>query len=450
MKSDMAAYRKTLYYLYHFTDYAKRGPAAYAPKFYNLDRVRHLLTKLGNPQQTFQAVHIAGTKGKGSTSAMIESILRRAGYRTGLYTSPHLHSFRERIQAGGELISEADVIRLADEMRPLLGQIEGITTFEVMTGLAFAWFAEQQVEWAIVEVGLGGRLDATNVLTPAVAVITSISFDHTAILGDTLAQIAGEKAGIVKPGVPIVSAAQADEALSVIKTACREQNAPLTLVGRDWTYAAGQADLNGQSFTLCHGQDVIEDFWIPLLGQHQLANATTAMAAVNLLQKAGLAIPELAIRKGLRRVRWPGRLEILNRAPFLVSDSAHNGDSAQKLVSAFRTHFDYGRLIIILGASPDHATPELLEAFLSAADLAIATQTRHPRAAAPDWLQDRAAQLGYRVETSPDVSQALDLALEAAAPDDLICCTGSVFVAAEARAEWFARQGMPLPPVDPT
>jgi dihydrofolate synthase/folylpolyglutamate synthase len=184
------SYRDTLKYMYRFTDYEKRGFAAYAPEFYDLRRMHHLLTLLGEPQRSFRSVHIAGTKGKGSTAAMVESVLRSAGHRTGLYTSPHLHTFRERIQVCGDLIPEGDVVRLAEETRPLVAQVTGITTFEVMTGLAFAWFAEQGVEWAVLEVGLGGRLDATNVVTPVVAVITSISYDHTAVLGETLAEIA--------------------------------------------------------------------------------------------------------------------------------------------------------------------------------------------------------------------------------------------------------------------
>jgi len=190
-KPDRDAYRDALAYLYSLTNYEQRGFAAYAPEFYNLDRMHHLLALLGHPEAAYRVVHVAGTKGKGSTSAMIASILTAAGYRTGLYTSPHLHTFRERIQAGGQMIAADDVVRLVDQIRPLAAQVEGITTFEVMTGLALAWYAEQEVEWAVLEVGLGGRLDATNVVTPQVAVITSISLDHMAILGDTLAKIAG-------------------------------------------------------------------------------------------------------------------------------------------------------------------------------------------------------------------------------------------------------------------
>lgn len=445
----MLSYRDALAYIYGFTDYEKRGFAIYAPEFYDLDRVRRLLGLLGEPHRSFRAIHIAGTKGKGSTAAMVESVLRAAGYRTGLYTSPHLHTFRERIQTSGELIPEADVARLVGRMEPLVAQVADITTFEVMTVLAFAWFAEQGVEWAVVEVGLGGRLDATNVLVPAVAVITSLSYDHTAVLGETLGQIAAEKAGIVKPGVPVVSAPQSAEALSVVEEICSQRGAPLTLVGRDWWWELGTANLDGQGFALVEEQRVIDDLWIPLLGEHQVVNAATAVAALSLLGRDGIALSRVAIRDGLRVVHWPGRLEVLGQSPLVVADAAHNGDSAEKLIAALREYCDYCRLVVVWGASADHATPELMAALLSGADRAIAARTRHPRAADPSWLQARAAESGFCLEVKETVAEALNTALDEAGPEDLICCTGSVFVAAEAREAWFARLGLPPPPSDP-
>jgi dihydrofolate synthase/folylpolyglutamate synthase len=445
----MSSYRDALSYLYSFTDYEKRGFAVYAPEFYNLDRVRHLLALMGEPQRAFQAIHIAGTKGKGSTAAMIESVLRAAGYRTGLYTSPHLHSFRERVQVTGELIPEAGVIRLVEEMRPLVAQVEDVTTFEIITCLAFAWFAELGVEWAVVEVGLGGRLDATNVLEPQVAIITPISYDHVAILGDTLSQIAAEKAGIIKLGVPLVSAPQPEEALDTIRDVCHRQRAPLTLVGRDWTWRPGVSDLNGQAFTVRQGEGEKVELHLPLLGEHQLANATTAVAALALLGQGGLQIPAPALREGLQAVRWPGRFEILGRAPIVLADGAHNGDSARKLMAALQALGGYRDLIMVLGGSVDHLTPDLMGVLLSGAARAIATQASHPRSATPAWIKAQAAELGFQIEVSETVAQALDLALETAGPQDLICCTGSLFVAGDARAAWFARQGLPLAPRDP-
>jgi dihydrofolate synthase/folylpolyglutamate synthase len=448
--ADELDYGQALAYLYSLTDYEKEGFAAYAPEFYNLERMLRLLGLLGMPQSRYRAVHIAGTKGKGSTAAMIESVLRAAGYQTGLYTSPHLHTFRERIQVRGVLIPETDVIRLVRDMQPLASQVAEITTFEVMTGMAFAWFAEQAVEWAVLEVGLGGRLDATNVITPQVSVITSVSRDHMAVLGETLAEIAGEKAGIIKPGVPVVSAPQAGEALEVIEAVCAREGAPLTVLGHDWTWEAVPSSGGGQAFSLYHGGHVMPGLAIPLLGAFQVENAATAVAALSVLQEQGLVVPQDAIREGLWAVDWPGRMEVLARGPLVIADSAHNGDSARKLIAALKSSFEYQRLFVILGASADHLTPGLLGAVRDAADRGIATQSQHPRAAPPGLIVERSAGLGFSLTPSQSVSEALGMALGEAGPDDLICCTGSVFVAAEAREEMFARQGRATYPPDPS
>jgi len=456
----IANYAEALAYVYSLTDYEKRGFAAYAAENYDLERVRRLLALLDEPQQTFHVVHIAGSKGKGSTAAMAESMLRAAGYRTGLYTSPHLHTFRERIRLDGVLISEDEVVSLVQRVRSLADQVAGITTFEVITAAALAWFAQKEAEWVVLEVGLGGRLDATNVVTPMVAVITPISLDHVAILGDTLAKIAAEKAGIVKPGVPLVSAPQPAEALAVIEDTCRRRGAPLTLVGRDWTWERlaprpeavpppARDPAAGQRFRIRGGGQVVDDLWLPLLGEYQLSNATTALAALWQVPAVRQRLAEETIRQGLGAVYWPGRLEILSQQPLVVVDSAHNGDSAQKSMAALRAYLDFERLVIVLGVSADHVTPDLLRAFLAGADRAIATRSRHARAASPAWLQERAAALGFRLETSDDVPQGLSMALEGVGAADLVLCTGSVFVAAEARAAWFARQGLPVPLVDP-
>ncbi|MFC2030334.1 bifunctional folylpolyglutamate synthase/dihydrofolate synthase [Chloroflexota bacterium] len=443
-------YRNALAYLYSLTDYEKKGFAAYAPENYNLDRTNRLLSLLDRPQKRFRAVHIAGTKGKGSTAALIESVLRASGCRAALYTSPHLHTFRERIQVAGSMISEADVVRLIGVIRPLVDQVPEITTFEVMTGLAFAWFAEQEADWAVLEVGLGGRLDATNVVTPEVSVITSISRDHTAVLGDTLAEIAGEKAGIIKPGIPVVSAPQEPEALSVIRTVCEGNDAPLTLVGDDWRWEPLDSTGLGQAFNLYHGQRAMSGLRIPLLGDVQLENAAVAVATLWEVRHAGLDLSEEVVRDGLWAVDWPGRLEVLSRAPLVIADSAHNGDSARKLMEALETNFEYERLIVVLGSSGDHLTPALLAGLLAGADRAIGTCAQHPRAARPELIQSRAAEMGFSVGLSRSVPHALDLALSDAGSGDLICCTGSVFVAAEARQEMVTRQGRPAYPSDPS
>jgi dihydrofolate synthase/folylpolyglutamate synthase len=270
-----------------------------------------------------------------------------------------------------------------------------------------------------------------------------------AVLGTTVAQIAAEKAGIIKPGIPTVSAPQVPEALTVIEATCQAQGAPLTLVGRDWTWKSVRSDLVGQEFDLYRPGESLEHLRIPLLGAYQLANAATAVAVVTLLRDAGCQVSETAIRAGLSRVQWPGRLEILASGPWLVVDCAHNGDSAAKLIEAVRTLFPFRRLFVILGASSDHVTAELLDALLSGASVAIATESRHPRAADAAWLQSRAAQRGLSMVVSANVPDALEMALALAGVEDLVLCTGSVFVAAEARAAYMSRIGLPSPATDP-
>jgi len=337
MKSQ---YQEALDYLYSFTDYSKLSGYVYSADRFDLDRVRQLLRLLGDPQRSFRAVHVAGTKGKGSTSAMIDSVLRQAGYRTGLYTSPHLHSFCERIQINGEPIPRDKVVAGVERLRDVAPQVPEITTFELITALAFYYFGAQQAQWAVLEVGMGGRLDATNVITPQVAVITSISYDHMMYLGDTLGAIAAEKAGIIKPGVPVVSAPQPPEAAEVIARIAGERNAPLTVVGQDWQWQNLHASNQGQEFTVWQTGDKRKAMYtLPLLGRHQQVNATTALAAVAQLRKHGVDVPEAAAREGLASVQWPGRLEVLGQDPWVIVDGAHNGDSMQKLCTTLKELF---------------------------------------------------------------------------------------------------------------
>jgi dihydrofolate synthase/folylpolyglutamate synthase len=454
----VATYREALAYIYSFVDYEARGPGGYAP---DLRRVMRLLDLLGNPHRNFPAMLIAGTKGKGSTAAMAESILRVAGYHTGLYTSPHLHTFRERIRVVGEMISAAEVASLVEELRPAIEATPGATPFEIITALAFVCFARAGIEVAVLEVGLGGRLDASNVVEPAVAVLTSISYDHTQVLGNTLSLIAREKAGIVKPGILVVSSPQVSEVMEVIEEVCRERQAWLALVGRDWTWQAGPQDWEGQSFSTRQETqgaafnqqptaDIqFSDLWIPLLGRHQLVNAVTAIAAVHYMARADIRASPEAIRIGLRNVRWPGRLEILSRRPLVVVDSAHNTDSAEKLRAALADLFPANQPILIFGASSDKDIGGMLEVLLPVARRVIATRSRHLRAASPEQVCELARGQGYGIEIRKDVPAALERALELAGPDGLICVTGSIFVVADAREAWAERTGGPMPDRDP-
>lgn len=439
-------YRDSLAYLYSYTNYERKGMPKYTLAHYDLARIEALLARLGNPHHSFKSLLIAGTKGKGSTAAFSESMLRAAGYRTGLYTSPHLHTFRERIQVQGELISEAEVVRLTELLKPHLEAIAGLTAFEAITAMAFYAFAEANVEVAVLEVGLGGRLDATNITHPEVAVLTSISYDHTQLLGDTLTLIAREKAGIIRPGALVVSAPQVPEAMTMIEEVCAGRHAQLVVVGEaDYRWLPGRATLHGQSFELQN-----ERYWIPLLGRHQLANAVTAMAAMDgMQQRAGLEIPLAARRAGLQTTRWPGRLEILGHDPYVVVDSAHNGDSASKLQAALHDFFPGRRVILVFGASSDHPFADALAELLPAAGRIFVTRSRHPRAAAPETLAETVAQLGRNAELTHSVPEAIQAALQDARPNDLVCITGSIFTVADGREFWCRYKGLPLPPTDP-
>ena len=364
---------------------------------------------------------------------MIASALSAAGYRTGLYTSPHLHTFRERITIDGEMITEEEFSALTQRLQPEVDEVNRrhnygeLTTFEILTALAFAFFRERRVEFQVLEVGLGGRLDATNVVMPRLSVITSISLDHAAVLGDSLAEIAREKAGIIKPGTLVVSAPQPSEAEGVIEEVCRHNGAGLIVVGRGVTWRKLTSDLAGQSFEVT-GKAGSYQLTIPLLGGHQLENASTAVAA---LEALGIGADDIA--RGLAQVRWPGRLEILRHEPLFLVDGAHNADSARRLKEAIEEYLSFDRLILIAGASSDKDIAGIVGELAPLSSLIIATRSRHPRALAPALLLEELERQGAKGEMAESVSSAVERALAIAKPGDLICATGSLFVAAEAR-----------------
>jgi dihydrofolate synthase/folylpolyglutamate synthase len=453
----MLTYHEALAYIFAFTNFEVTPAGDYTSKTFDLTRMERLLAALGNPHTQFRSVHVAGTKGKGSTAAMIENVLRAAGHSTGLYTSPHLHTFRERIRVGGALISPDEVIAGLEKLQPLAAQIPGMTTFEIMTALAFDYFRARGVDIAVLEVGLGGRLDATNVVTPLVSVITAISYDHTAILGSTLTQIAREKAGIIKPDIPVVTSPQNDEALSVIAKTAREKNAPLIEISSDLEFqlaqvgfqiTPGESSLESQKFTLSRQPENPDlslstlELQINLLGRHQLANAATALAALFALRDQGIAIPDRALRDGLAHVEWHGRFEILSRHPFLIVDGAHNADSARRLVATLRELFPRAQPHFIFGASGDKDIAGMFSELLPAARSLILTRSHNPRAADPARLAPIATPYNVETSTAPDVATALYEAQRRAHRDDVICITGSLFVVAEARAAWLAEQGI--------
>jgi dihydrofolate synthase/folylpolyglutamate synthase len=430
-------YRQAEDYILSFTDYEKMPGIAYTSANYDLRRMEKLLQPLGNPHLGTKTVHIAGTKGKGSTAAMISQTLIAAGYRTGLFTSPHLHTLRERIKINGVMVSEADFAALVTELKPIVESVNkqaafgALTTFEILTAVVFNYFKKNCVDFQVLEVGLGGRLDATNVVNTDVCVITSLSLDHTDILGDSVAKIAAEKAGIIKPGCVVVNAPQVDEAAQVIKQVCREQRAKLIQVGRDVTWHKTSGDLNGQTLTV-FTKSGHYDLTIPLLGDYQLENAATAVAATEALVSLGTNISFQNIAEGFSQVSWPGRLQILSREPTVVVDGAHNAYSMNKLVGAVKEYFDYKRCLVIFGTSCDKDISGMVQELQPLGNHIIITSSSHPRAASISLVTEKFNTLGVKATAVGNVPEALSKALALANKTDLILITGSLFVVAEA------------------
>ncbi|MFN8482678.1 MAG: folylpolyglutamate synthase/dihydrofolate synthase family protein [Anaerolineae bacterium] len=427
----------------------QRG-AVHAPER-TLEPMRRALAAMGNPHQRFKSVHIAGSKGKGSISAMLASVLDAAGYRVGLYTSPHLHSYRERMQLNGVLPSEADIVALFEARRGLFDTMPELITFELTTLMAFDTFAQHGVEIAVVEVGLGGRLDSTNVILPEVSVIAALSLEHTAILGDTIEKIAFEKAGIIKPGIPVVLAPNPPAATAVVAAIAEERGAPLLRVGADIPYRLGEATPHGQAFEVRRWP---EGPWqretIPLLGEHQAVNAACVVGAVDVLGRRAIPVSDVALTRGLGEVRWPARLEVLGHDPLVVVDGAHTPESAAHAVAALRRHLAFDRLLLVFGALSDKDVGGMLDALLPAASAVVVTRSRYPRALDGAALAALAEARGVTpAAVTDDVPQGLAAALALAGPRDLVLVTGSLFVAAAAREAWLRWHDLPLPDMDP-
>jgi len=426
-------YQAALDYLLSFADYERESRSAV---IFDLRRMEMLLEKLDNPEIGAIPIQVAGTKGKGSTAAMIASILTRAGYKTGLYTSPHLLSFTERIQVNGKPIAEEEFAQLVKVLEPEVeavnkfGAFGQLTTFELLTALAFAYFKKRRVDFQVLEIGLGGRLDATNMVKPGVCVITSISFDHMEVLGNTLTQIATEKAGIIKPGSIVVCSPQFQEAMAVIEEVSRERGAKLVKVGSEVTWRRKTYSSEGQSFQL-KGITREYNLSLPLLGEYQLENAATAVVAVEVLAEWGVVVSGESIALGLAQVKWPGRLQILKRQPWFIVDGAHNAYSAKRLAEALKQYFDFDRMVLILGTSSDKDVVGIVAELAPLPGIVIATRTNHPRALEPARLAAEFSKWGITTEVAGNVASAVDLALARATPKDLICATGSLFVVAE-------------------
>jgi dihydrofolate synthase/folylpolyglutamate synthase len=436
-----SAYQKALDYLYSFVDFSLTHQQNLAPENFDLTRMYALQAALDDSHLKYPIIHVAGTKGKGSVSAFCATVLQAAGYKTGLFTSPHLKDFEERIQINGEPIPRPELVALVEEIKPFVAEIPKLTTFEISTALGFWYFARQGVDVAVIEVGLGGRLDSTNVVNPEVAVITSISHDHTFVLGDTLEEIATEKAGIIKYGKPVVLGPQQSQVVDVVKTIAAEQEAPFTQIGEDYNYKPCERSLDGQSFCIwrkVEGEDAALYLNIPLLGLHQIENAATAYAALDVFRKYNLPFTNMDIQEGFSKTNWPARFEILRREPPVVVDSAHNSYSAKMLRQTLEDYFPNQPVILVIGVSADKDVEGMFRELQTGVKAIITTQSNHPRAMHPEELAAVLNTCGCQVQSFWKPHAALEEALRLALQENaLVLGTGSLFLAASLRIAWF-------------
>jgi dihydrofolate synthase/folylpolyglutamate synthase len=400
---------------------------------FGLANIRNILRALGNPHKKLKAIHIGGTNGKGSTAAMIQSILSRSGYRVGLYTSPHLISFTERIRIDEEEITEGEVVGLTQRIRGAIRERrtpETFTFFDFTTAMAMLYFVTEGVDLAILEVGLGGRLDSTNVVDPLLVIITTISMDHRNYLGGSLEAVAREKAGIIKGGRALITAATQPKVLDLFRRVCREKKAPLFRVGRDFRgrrVGPRRFHYRGRKLNL-------PNLDLNLAGRHQIINATTAMGAIETMVEKGYRIGNGAIYEGLHRVQWSGRLEVVRESPTVVLDGAHNPGAAKRLKEAIVEEFGYERLLLALGIMNDKDYRRIISTLVPLADMTVLCEPRCERAASPQVLLDAMKRIGKKGEIVGDVGEAVQHLLSVATERDLICITGSFYTIGEAKA----------------
>lgn len=432
-------YQESVAYLESLIDYERTPAGAAAARVWNLDRMRHMLEHFGDPHLGLRCVHIAGTKGKGSTAALTAAMLRAGGLRTGLYTSPHLLSFRERIRIDGEMIPEEAVVRLVGEARPVMeemgsGEIGAPSFFEAYTLLGLLHLAREAVDVSVIETGLGGRLDATNVVDPLACAITRIGRDHTVELGDTLEEIAHEKAGIIKPGVSVISSPQVPEVLDVLEDACLDRGAQLIVVGREGAprVTPMRADEKQQVFSIHGIRGIYGELECPLLGVHQAENAAVAVGLVELLDRHGIRVEEPAVREGIASVRWPGRFQIVGTRPHIILDGAHDDIGAAALARTLESLYPGRRIILVLGVHKDKAAEDITAPLGRIADRVIVTASSSPRALDAHELQRVVFRHCRHTAAYTPVSVALREALNGARRPDVIVVTGSLYVVGDA------------------
>ena len=440
------SYAKALRFLASLNDFERLRIVRYNSQNFDLERMRTLLKRLGNPQDQFKSVHVAGTKGKGSTCAMIASMLQACGYRVGLYTSPHLVDVRERIQVDGQMVSQAEFARLVKQAEPIVERIKPRPTyFDVLTAVAFKHFADEGVEVAVIETGLGGRLDSTNVIKPEVTAITSISKDHMAQLGHTVAKIAEEKGGIFKPGVPAISVQQDPEADVVLKRVAEKAGTTLDVTGQtiEFSYRFESSRMQGPHNRVCLStpNSKFEHLAVPLLGEHQAINCGLALSVIDRLKSRGFSnINDTKAMEGLAKTALPGRMEMLSQTPRVVADGAHNAASLDAMLRAIGQHIPYDSMVIIFGCCADKDVPGMLERIAAGADKVIFTRVNNIRSSDPNELAAvYTEQYGKMAQVAPTLEDALSIANRAVTKEDLICISGSFYLVGEAKKLFAAK-----------
>jgi dihydrofolate synthase / folylpolyglutamate synthase len=429
-------YKESVEYIFGHTNYEMIPRVPHGEANYDLRRVFELLERIGNPHLKAKSLHITGTNGKGSTSAMLASTLTAAGYRTGLYTSPHLLTMRERFVMDGQMISETEASAIMTRLRPEIEAVDNkgsfgkLTVFEILTALCFAWFAERGCQFQVMEVGMGGRFDATNVIQPEVCFLTAISLDHTEVLGDNLTKIATEKAGIIKPGCTVISHPQKEEADKVIRDTCRGKGVNLVRVGKDVIVKSLSHDLEHQELEVT-GRLGRYQVSIPLLGQYQLDNTAAAVAGIEILLEKGFKISKDQLSKGLGNVDFPGRMQIIHHRPFVVVDGGHNPGAALSLKRAIVEYFKPDNAILVIGVSNDKDIAGIVKELAPVFNRVITTRANNPRSTRPEVLAAEFVKHGIEAKVTESISQALTEAMATAQDSALICATGSLFVVGE-------------------
>lgn len=394
-----------------------------------LSTIKKILKGLENPQQGYACIHIAGTNGKGSVASSLATILYRSGYRTGLYTSPHLVRFNERIQVNNRPISNKNVVAAYNAVRQVHHGRREPTFFEFATAMALYEFGRQQVDWAVIETGMGGRLDATNVIQPQLSIITNISLEHRDYLGDTLARIAAEKAGIIKRRKPVITAIRQQAARRVVEEIAAAKNAPLYRLGRDFKVRRKHAG----TFSYYGLKNTWHDLQTALRGSHQADNAALVLAACELLRERNAKLELTAIKKGLSTNNWPGRLETVSKNPLVILDGAHNQAAASNLARFIASNLAGPRLTLVIGVLDDKPYKLMLKSLLPLASRVILTRAKIDRALDPQRLQEVAIAYNVEITIIPDVAGAVKYAIDTSARDDAVCIAGSLYVVGEAR-----------------